>query len=297
MAPGSAGPKGQSSANNGNLAGQAKLNDLNRQMTLASESLTARTRENNELKSRVSELEALLKKKNRLITLKNEQLAELQQDLSSPKSFRLLEKLLRKKQAIQRRQVGYFVDPQREYMEYEYFLNAIIDDTDLLNKADWRDLECVAELLNRMKSFLLGYECEIIALDDLAKVKGDRKAAIERFLKNDDLGDPMINEYHIESFGWAEKAHVEKMKTLTLAANDVLKKLFFDSGMLLVDYKLEFGLFDGDVLLGDEMTPDGCRLWDVDTREKLDKDRFRQGLGDVVESYEIVGRRLGMDFG
>lgn len=117
----------------------------------------------------------------------NEQLAELQEDLSSAKSFRLLEKLLRKKQAIQRRKGGHFVDPEREYMEYEYFLNAIIDDTDLLNKADWRDLECVAELLNRMKSFLVGYECEIIALDDLPKLKENRKTAIERFLKNDDL--------------------------------------------------------------------------------------------------------------
>ena len=73
-------------------------------------------------------------------------------------------------------------------------------------------------------------------------------------------------------------------------------ELFLDADMLLVDYKLEFGLFEGEVLLGDEFTPDGCRLWDVETREKLDKDRFRQDLGDVVESYELVGRRLGITF-
>jgi phosphoribosylaminoimidazole-succinocarboxamide synthase len=102
--------------------------------------------------------------------------------------------------------------------------------------------------------------------------------------------------YHIQSFGWANREYVEAMKTLTFAVNDVLKKLFLDAGMLLVDYKLEFGLYDGTVTLGDEMTPDGCRLWDVETREKLDKDRFRQNLGNVVESYEIVGRRLGVNF-
>lgn len=118
----------------------------------------------------------------------------------------------------------------------------------------------------------------------------------EFFLKNDELGDPMINEYHIRSFGWSEDWAVEKMKELTFAVNDVLKKLFLDAGMLLVDYKLEFGVYDGELILGDEFTPDGCRLWDVETREKLDKDRFRQGLGDVVESYEVVGRRLGMTF-
>jgi len=87
------------------------------------------------------------------------------------------------------------------------------------------------------------------------------------------------------------------MKALTFAVNDVLKALFLDSNILLVDYKLEFGVTTaGEVVLGDEFTPDGCRLWDVDTREKLDKDRFRQGLGDVVESYELVGRRLGLSF-
>ncbi len=118
----------------------------------------------------------------------------------------------------------------------------------------------------------------------------------EFFLKDDDLGDPMINDYHIRSFGWATDAQVEEMKALTFKVNDVLKQLFLDAGMLLVDYKLEFGVFNGEVILGDEFSPDGCRIWDAQTREKLDKDRFRQDLGNVVESYELVGRRLGVDF-
>ena len=117
----------------------------------------------------------------------------------------------------------------------------------------------------------------------------------EFFLKNDELHDPMINEYHIASFGWASSAEVESMKAQPLRVNEILRKLFADGGMILVDFKLEFGRFDGGLLLGDEFTPDGCRLWDADTRKKLDKDRFRQGLGGVVEAYEEVALRLGVD--
>lgn len=116
----------------------------------------------------------------------------------------------------------------------------------------------------------------------------------EFFLKNDELHDPMINDFHIRTFGWATEAEVEQMKSLTFKVNEVLKKMFLDAGMLLVDYKLEFGRYNGEVVLGDEFSPDGCRLWDKDTREKLDKDRFRQGLGGVVEAYEEVARRLGV---
>jgi len=118
----------------------------------------------------------------------------------------------------------------------------------------------------------------------------------ELFLKNDALHDPMVNEYHARSFGWADDATLDRMKELTFRVNDVLKKLFDDSGMILVDYKLEFGFHKGEVVLGDEISPDGCRIWDKETREKLDKDRFRQDLGNVIESYELVGRRLGLSF-
>lgn len=118
----------------------------------------------------------------------------------------------------------------------------------------------------------------------------------ELFLKNDALGDPMINESHIETFGWAKPEHLARMKELTYKINAILKELFASGNMLLVDFKVEFGLHKGEVILGDEFSPDGCRLWDKDTREKLDKDRFRQNLGNVIESYEIVGNRLGLTF-
>ena len=116
----------------------------------------------------------------------------------------------------------------------------------------------------------------------------------EFFYKNDDLHDPMINDYHIISLGWANENQIMEMKKRTFEVNKVLKDLFSQSGMILVDYKLEFGSFHGEVLLGDEFTPDGCRVWDSETREKLDKDRFRQDLGDVVESYQIIAKKLGI---
>ena len=116
----------------------------------------------------------------------------------------------------------------------------------------------------------------------------------EFFLKNDALHDPMINDFHIISFKWGTQEEIDKMRELTFKVNDILKKLFLDAGILLVDYKLEFGRYDGKLVLGDEFSPDGCRLWDVKTREKLDKDRFRQGLGGVVEAYEAVAQRLGI---
>ncbi|MDC0661970.1 phosphoribosylaminoimidazolesuccinocarboxamide synthase [Marinobacter sp. SS21] len=118
----------------------------------------------------------------------------------------------------------------------------------------------------------------------------------ELFLKNDALHDPMVNESLAVSFGWATESELARMKELTYQVNDVLKSLFDDAGMLLVDYKLEFGRSGGQVVLGDEFSPDGCRIWDKETRTKMDKDRFRQGLGNVIEMYEEVGRRLGIEF-
>jgi phosphoribosylaminoimidazole-succinocarboxamide synthase len=117
----------------------------------------------------------------------------------------------------------------------------------------------------------------------------------ELFLKNDALHDPMVNESLAVSFGWATAEQLAEMKRLTYKANEVLSALFDAAGMLLVDFKLEFGLFNGQIVLGDEFSPDGCRLWDKATRKKLDKDRFRQGLGGVVEAYEEVAQRLGVN--
>ncbi len=161
----------------------------------------------------------------------------------------------------------------------------LLDNQVLVKKLDMMPVECV------VRNIAAGSICRRLGVEEGLDLN---PPTYELFLKNDALHDPMINESHVETFGWAKPEHLVRMKELTFQVNDVLKKLFADAGMLLVDYKLEFGLFHGDVVLGDEFSPDGCRLWDAASREKLDKDRFRQGLGGVVEAYEEVARRLGM---
>jgi phosphoribosylaminoimidazole-succinocarboxamide synthase len=160
------------------------------------------------------------------------------------------------------------------------------------------DTECVVKKLD-----MIPVECVVrnIAAGSMVRRLGVEEGLVldpptfEFFLKNDALHDPMVNDYHITAFGWATQEQIDEMKRLTFAVNDVLKPLFEKGGMLLVDYKLEFGLCNGELILGDEFTPDGCRLWDKETRKKLDKDRFRQGLGSVVESYIEVAKRIGLD--
>jgi phosphoribosylaminoimidazole-succinocarboxamide synthase len=120
----------------------------------------------------------------------------------------------------------------------------------------------------------------------------------EFFYKSDALHDPLCNDDHIRVLGWASAADIAAMKAMTHKVNDLLKPLFAQAGIELVDYKLEFGrpVDDpaGPIVLGDEFTPDGCRLWDAKTGEKMDKDRFRRDLGEVIEHYRDVGRRIGV---
>ncbi|WP_119679194.1 phosphoribosylaminoimidazolesuccinocarboxamide synthase [Indioceanicola profundi] len=124
------------------------------------------------------------------------------------------------------------------------------------------------------------------------------RSIVEWYYKNDELGDPMVSEEHITAFGWAAPADLDDMMSLALRVNDYLSGLFLGIGLKLVDFKLEFGrLYDNDemrIILADEISPDNCRLWDAKTNEKLDKDRFRQDLGNVAEAYQEVARRLGI---
>ena len=168
-----------------------------------------------------------------------------------------------------------------------HFEKLLSDNESVVKRLEMLPIECV------VRNIAAGSICRRLGVKEGIDLN---PPTFEMFLKDDALGDPMINEYHVASFGWGQPEHIALMKELTFKVNDVLKKLFLEGNMLLVDYKLEFGLYEGKVLLGDEFTPDGCRLWDKDTREKLDKDRFRQDLGDVIESYELVGRRLGINF-
>ena len=120
----------------------------------------------------------------------------------------------------------------------------------------------------------------------------------EFFYKSDALHDPLCNDDHIRILGWASAREIAEMKAMTHKVNALLKPMFAQAGIDLVDYKLEFGHPvddpDGPLTLGDEFTPDGCRLWDAKTGEKMDKDRFRRDLGEVIEHYREVGRRIGV---
>ena len=124
------------------------------------------------------------------------------------------------------------------------------------------------------------------------------RTIIEYYYKDDALGDPMIADEHIACFGWASQDEMNDIADMAIRVNDFLSGMFAAIGIRLIDFKLEFGrVWDGDfarVILADEISPDGCRLWDAKTNQKLDKDRFRQDLGGVEEAYQEVARRLGL---
>jgi phosphoribosylaminoimidazole-succinocarboxamide synthase len=124
------------------------------------------------------------------------------------------------------------------------------------------------------------------------------RTIIEYYLKDDALGDPMITDEHIAAFGWASQEEMHDIADLAIRVNDFMSGLFAGVGIKLVDFKLEFGrIWDNDyarIILADEISPDGCRLWDAETSEKLDKDRFRRDMGGEVEAYQEVARRLGL---
>ena len=124
------------------------------------------------------------------------------------------------------------------------------------------------------------------------------RTIIEYTYKDDSLGDPLVSEEHIAAFGWANPDEMHDIADMAIRVNDFMTGMFAAVGIRLVDFKLEFGrLFDGDfsrVILADEISPDGCRLWDMKTGDKMDKDRFRRDLGGEVEAYQEVARRLGL---
>lgn len=166
-----------------------------------------------------------------------------------------------------------------------HFIKTLSDNESLMKKLKMIPVECV------VRNYAAGGICKRLGLE-----KGMRFSSpvFEFFLKDDALGDPMINTSHILTFNWASEAEINFMRDTTFKVNQILSKLFDDAGLLLVDYKLEFGKLHDQIILGDEFTPDGCRLWDKETGEVFDKDRFRQDLGDVISHYKIVAKRIGL---
>ena len=128
-----------------------------------------------------------------------------------------------------------------------------------------------------------------LGLEEGTKLK---TTVLEYSYKNDELGDPMINDYHIAAMGLATPEEMAKIAELSFRVNDILSAYLKDLNIELIDFKLEFGRFHGDIVLADEISPDTCRFWDTRTGQKLDKDRFRRDLGDVEEAYQEVLHRL-----
>ena len=124
------------------------------------------------------------------------------------------------------------------------------------------------------------------------------RSIVEFYYKNDELDDPIVSEEHVTAFGWANPQEIDEMIALALRTNDFLSGLFLGIGIRLVDFKVEFGrLFENEmmrIVLADEISPDCCRLWDIETQDKLDKDRFSKDPGGLIEAYREVARRLGI---
>lgn len=180
---------------------------------------------------------------------------------------------------------AYIMQYLEEHGMNTHFIKLLSDTESLVKKLDMIPIECV------VRNIAAGSICRRLGIQEGLTLE---QPIFEFFLKNDPLHDPMVNDSHIVVFKWATEHEIEAMKNLTFRVNELLKPLFMKNGMLLVDYKLEFGRFDHEIVLGDEFTPDGCRIWDAETGEKLDKDRFRRDLGNVIESYEIAAHRLGV---
>lgn len=164
-----------------------------------------------------------------------------------------------------------------------HFTEKLSDTESLVKKLEMIPVECV------IRNIVAGSLAKRLGLQEGEPLP---QPVFEFFYKSDALHDPMINDSHILAFSWATEQEIAQMRETTFRVNALLKPLFMDVGILLVDFKLEFGRFHGELLLGDEITPDGCRLWDAKTMEKLDKDRFRRDLGGVIEAYYEVMRRI-----
>ena len=167
-----------------------------------------------------------------------------------------------------------------------------------------RSLNMREQLIREVEIIPLSVAVRNVAAGSLAKRLGIEegtqlpRSIIEFCYKNDQLGDPMVSEEHITAFNWASPQEIDDIMHMSIRINDFLTGLFLGIGIKLVDFKIEFGrLYENDmmrIVLADEISPDSCRLWDIKTNDKLDKDRFRRDLGGLVEAYTEVAKRLGI---
>lgn len=166
-----------------------------------------------------------------------------------------------------------------------HFIEELDDRSTLVKKVDIIPLEVI------VRNKVAGSFAKRMGLNEGMELKCP---ILEYSYKNDDLGDPMINSYMAIAVGLATKEELDVISTMTFKINEILKKIFADVDIELIDFKLEYGKYHGEIILADEISPDTCRFWDIHTHEHLDKDRFRRDLGNVEDAYQEVGKRLGI---
>lgn len=171
---------------------------------------------------------------------------------------------------------------EKEGIETHY-IKQLSDRETLVKKVEIVPIEVI------VRNIAAGSLAKRLGLEEGAELKS---TVLEFCYKNDELGDPMINDYHIAAIGLATKEELEQITKMSLKVNEFLTKYLANLNIELVDFKLEFGRYDGRIILADEISPDTCRFWDSTTHQKLDKDRFRRDLGGVEEAYEEILMRL-----
>ncbi|MGE7980460.1 phosphoribosylaminoimidazolesuccinocarboxamide synthase [Psychrobacillus sp. NPDC093200] len=173
----------------------------------------------------------------------------------------------------------------KKYGIESHFIEQISENEQLVKKVEIIPLEVV------VRNIAAGSLSKRLGMAEGTPLK---KTIVEFYFKDDDLGDPLLTNAHLELLEIASPVEIDTLQTMALEVNQVLRPIFSDIGVTLVDFKLEFGkTADGAILLADEISPDTCRLWDKDTNKKLDKDVFRRNLGSLTEVYEIILSRLG----
>ncbi|MEK4246989.1 phosphoribosylaminoimidazolesuccinocarboxamide synthase [Psychrobacillus sp. FSL K6-2684] len=173
----------------------------------------------------------------------------------------------------------------KKYGIESHFIEQISENEQLVKKVEIIPLEVV------VRNIAAGSLSKRLGMAEGTPLK---KPIVEFYFKDDDLGDPLLTNAHLELLEIASPVEIDTLQTMALEVNQVLRPIFSDIGVTLVDFKLEFGkTADGAILLADEISPDTCRLWDKDTNKKLDKDVFRRNLGSLTEVYEIILSRLG----
>ena len=164
-----------------------------------------------------------------------------------------------------------------------HFIEKLNDREQLCKKVEIVPLEVI------VRNVAAGSMAKRLGLEEGTELK---TTVFELSYKDDSLGDPLINDYHAVGIGATTFEELEKIYALTSKINDILKDMFLKSNIRLIDFKLEFGRYNGDIVLADEISPDTCRFWDATTGEKLDKDRFRRDLGNVKDAYVEILKRI-----